>query len=871
MKKAPQKKTTKAVKKAAPVSVRLSKFVTPIRYEITLKPDLEAHVFEGTETIAIELAKPAKEITLHSKDLEILSASITVGKKELSADAISYDEHAETATFHFAEKLPAGKAKLTLIFTGILADTMRGFYKSRYMVDDKERFMAVTQFEATDARRAFPCFDEPAQKAVFDVHLVVPNDRTAISNTLPVATREHGAGFTIVSFAPTPKMSTYLLAFMVGDFEFIEAKTNRGVLVRIATVPGKKEQGRFALDVTVRCLEFYEQYFAIPYPLNTLDMIAIPDFSSLAMENWGAITFREIGLLVDDKNTSTASRQMVALVIAHELAHQWFGNLVTMEWWTHLWLNEGFATYIEHLAVDALFPEYGIWMQFVTAMSGHGLANALKFDALKHTHPVEVEVHHPNEIGEVFDIVSYDKGASIIRMLSEYVGEKAFRDSLRYYLKQHSYKNASTVHLWEAFEKVSKKPVKKMMAVWTGKSGYPLLSVSTDGKKLTLKQKRYYSSVASSKNSKDTTTWPIPLLMATEKGEKSFDLMTKKSTSMPLPKAEWVKFNAHEGSVYRTHDEGALLGSLVAPISTGAMGPADRLGIIRDLFGLAEAGEIDTTTVLEMLSVYKDEKEYAVWVEIISGLRYIANLLHGSDSYEAFRAYARSIVSGIAQHVGWEAKKDESDDQAMLRPLALGAASFYGDLAVTSEALLRFNNRSEKQVHPDVRGVVYVTAAREGKEKEYEELLAMHRAETLHEEKERLLGALGSFRSEKLLSRTLAMIMTEEVRMQDRNRGFASVLVNPAGRTLGWKVLKKNWKNIGEAYGEGNHLLSRLVAVLNRNTTKEAYDDIKTFFKTHSAPAAERAVEQVLENVDSNVRWLKRDEKKISKWLKENK
>ena len=847
-------------------SVRLSAHVLPVHYTIFLHPDLEAHTFRGEETISLLITKSTSEITIHSSELVIASAEITFDKLILSADKITYDEKAETATIHFLKAIPSGKAKLTLAFSGVLKDNMRGFYKSRYMVDGKERFMATTQFEATDARRAFPCFDEPAHKAVFEVKLAMPMDRTAISNTLPTGVVEHESGYKIVSFAPTPKMSTYLLAFIVGDFEAIETKTKSGVLVRVLTVPGKSHQAKFALETTARCLDFYEDYFQIKYPLNTLDMIAIPDFSSLAMENWGAITFREIGLLVDEKNTSTSTKELVAEVIAHELAHQWFGNLVTMEWWTHLWLNEGFASYIPYLALTELFPEWNVWDKFATDT----LATALKLDALEHTHPIEVEVHHPNEIGEIFDAVSYSKGASVIRMLAEYLGADMFRKGLTYYLKKHSYKNASTVHLWEAFEKVSKKPVTKMMAVWTKKSGYPLVSAEESNGKLTLTQKRFFSSAGSAKKTKDTTAWPIPLSLVSPKGEQMLDLMTKKKAVMPMPTGAWLKLNAHEGSLYRVRYGGALLGALAEPVKNMTLSASDRLGIIRDLFSLAEAGEVATTTALDMASLYKNETEYIVWVEVVTGLRVLANLLYGSPAYKPFREYARSIVSGAAGRIGFDAKKGESHDETLLRPVLLGSASFFGDAKVIAEARARFEKRKKNPIDPDLRGMIYATIAREGGEAEYETLLSMYHAETLHEEKNRILGALGLFQNKKLLSRTLAFTMTPDVRMQDRNGAFASVLVNPFGRALGWDYLKKNWDKIGESYGPGNHLLSRLIAVLNRNTTRESLADVKAFFKTHSAPAGERTIEQTLENIDSNVRWLARDLKKIEKWLAEN-
>src|SRR3989338_2407982 len=381
-------------------SVRLSKNIIPVEYDIRLHPDLENFTFEGIETIHLSILQKTRIVTQHSKELEI--ETVKIG--DVFAK-ISYNKKTETATFTFPKNISTGKIKLTLVFKGILNDKMRGFYRSKYAIKGKEYHMATTQFEATDARRAFPCFDEPAQKAIFHVSLIIPKGKTAISNTLPVSVEKHEAGYEVVKFSPTPKMSTYLLAFIIGNFEYIESKTKRGLRVRVFTTPGKKHQAGFALKCAIKTLDFYENYFDIKYPLPILDMIAIPDFASGAMENWGAITYRESALLVDENNSSVSNKQWVALVIAHELAHQWFGNLVTMEWWTHLWLNEGFASYIEYLAVDKLFPHWDIWTQFST----NELGIALRLDALLHTHPIEIPVHHPDEIGEIFDEVSYSK------------------------------------------------------------------------------------------------------------------------------------------------------------------------------------------------------------------------------------------------------------------------------------------------------------------------------------------------------------------------------------------------------------------------------------------------------------------------------
>lgn len=850
------------MKKSIKKNIRLGNVCVPESYKITLKPDLEAHTFSGEETIEIKFTKSTSEITLHSKDLDIISVSIISGKNKIQTKRISYDDKRETATFHFGNKL-SGKQKLHIIWQGILSSNMRGFYKSQYEVNGEKRWMATTQFEATDARRAIPCFDEPTHKAVFHVDLIIPNTKTAISNTLPQTIKEHESGFKIVSFTPTPKMSTYLLAFIVGDFEWIEKKTRSGVLVRVLTVPGKKHQGKFALDVTVKCLEFYEKYFDIPYPLNTLDMIAIPDFSSLAMENWGAITFREIGLLVDEEHTSLSTRERVAEVIAHELAHQWFGNLVTMEWWTHLWLNEGFASYIPYIALTHMFPSWNMWERFATDTQ----AFALSLDALENTHPIEVDVHDPNEIGEIFDAVSYSKGASAIRMLADYIGEKNFRDGLRHYLKKHSYNNAHTIHLWDSFEKVSGLPVKNMMSVWTKSSGYPVLSVAEKNNKFEFSQKRFFSSSISAKKSKDKTLWPIPLGILTPKGIKNLGLIAVKKDSKIIKNEEWYKVNPKDSSLIRVSYSHDLLKLLQKPIRDGRLGSVERLSIIRDLFALNESGLVPVENLLDTLSSYKNETEYIVWVEIISGLRTINNLLSNSKYQRRFGEFSRSLLENIVVMVGWDKKSGDSHSDTLLRPLVLGSASFFGDRNTILTAEKYFANRKKLPIDADLRGVVYGSIARNGGEKEYKILLEMYRSEKLHEEKNRILSALGQFKNKKLLTNTLNLIMSHDVRMQDRNGGFASVLVNSSGRELGWKYIKKNWKKIGESYGDGNHLLSRLIGVLNRNTSMSSYKDIKQFFKTHSAPAAERTILQTLEKIESNHAWLKRDEKNIGAWL----
>lgn len=809
-----------------------------MEYDMQLRPDLNNFTFEGLETITLSVLKPTKVLTLHSKEIEIETARV---KDDFAK--ISYNEKSETATFTFPKNISKGnkgKIKLTIVFKGILNDKMRGFYRSCYNVDGKECHMATTQFEATDARRAFPCFDEPAQKAVFYVSLVVPKGKTAISNTLPVSVSEHEAGYEIIKFSPTPKMSTYLLAFIIGDFEYIESKTKNNVRVRVFTTPGKKHQAKFALDCAVQTLEFYEEYFDIAYPLPVLDMIAIPDFTSGAMENWGAITYRESALLVDEDHSSVGNKQWVALVIAHEIAHQWFGNLVTMEWWTHLWLNEGFASYIEYLAVDKLFPHWDIWTQFST----HELGSALRLDALLHTHPIEIHVHHPDEIGEIFDEVSYAKGASVIRMLADYLGEEDFRDGLRHYLKKHSYKNTETFHLWEAFKKVSKKPVAKMMENWTGKPGYPVIKAQMIKGKINFSQSRFFASPISAKKIKDTTKWKMPLNFKEN------------------------KVNFGEAGFFRTAYSIELLEKLKIPVEQKLLSARDRLGIIRDLFALAEAGTVPTTDALTFLSAYKNEDNYTVWLEIATGIGRIEAILPKDGLRGNLNRLILSLFSPLVEKLGWTKKEGEAHTDALLRSLAISRAGRSGDKKVINEVKNKFTTiQKGGHANPDLRGAIYSIIAKWGGQKEYDTFLKMYKKETLHEEQNRIGIALGDFSDEKLLKLTCEFSFSDNVRKQDTISILSSVGANPVGRDIWLLFIQKNWKTLVSRYGDGGHTLARLVKAISGSAEARHLKSFKKFFTTHEAPGAKRSIQQVLERLEGNVAWLKRDVKKIEKYF----
>lgn len=825
--------------------VRLSPYIKPERYQLMVKPDLDGFTFEGEEIIELRLEKAVNEITLHSKELKIWDVEFQSADFSLQIKNIKYNTKAETVTLSSNKKLPRGLAKISLKFKGVLNDYMRGFYRSRYMHQGKEKHLATTQFEATDARRAFPCFDEPSSKAIFDVTIMVPPGLTAISNTVESSIKEHESGYKMVQFAPTPKMSTYLLAFIVGEFEYLEGYTNRGVKVRVFVTPGKKHQAKFALDCAVKTLDFYESYFAINYPLPLLDMVAIPDFSHGAMENWGAVTYRESALLVDPEHSSASNKQWVALVIAHELAHQWFGNLVTMHWWTDLWLNEGFASYIEYLAVDHLFPKWDIWTQFAYA----DLGIALRLDGLKNTHSIEVEVKHPDEIGEIFDEVSYSKGASVIRMLADYLGEKNFRDGLRHYLKKHAYQNTKTFDLWNAFEQVSKKPVAKIMETWTKKPGYPVLKVTQKPKGLQISQTRYFSSALSKSRAKDKTIWQVPLKVKSGK-LKIQSLMEGKSEILKFNSSAPVKINSGESGFYRVDYPSQMLKQLQPMIKNKSLPAIDRLGIIRDAFALAEAQELPTARALELSLAYENETDYTVWTEISSGINLVHQLIFEESFKRKYEEYARSIFQKEAKRLGFKAHKGEAHTQGLLRSLVLSNYASFGGKEVIEKARKIFKG---KKIPADLRGMVYQVVAENGNRAEYNNFVEKYCKETLNEEKNRLGRALANFSDADLLKKTLDFALSKEVRLQDAPMIIASVFANPLGRKLAFKFLQTNWKELNKRYPPSGHMLGRMLKPLGLMNTQGDYKELKAFFKKRPVLGMRRTLEQILERVESNV------------------
>lgn len=678
----------------------------------------------------------------------------------------------------------------------------------------------------------------------------------------------------ILKFKKTPIMSTYLVAVVIGEFDYVEDKTTDGTAVRVYTPKNKKEQGRFALEVATKVLPYYNKYFGISYPLPKMDLIAIADFSAGAMENWGLVTYRETCLLVDPQNTSTASKQWIALVVGHELAHQWFGNLVTMEWWTHLWLNEGYASFVEFLCVAHLFPEYDIWTQFVTDT----YIKALELDCLKNSHPIEVPVGHPTEIDEIFDDISYNKGASVIRMLHSYIGDEDFRKGMNLYLKRHSYANAETEDLWAALEQTSKKPIGAVMSTWTKQQGFPVIKVQQrqDGndRVLTLAQERF---LADGSIDQEQSLWMIPVSVSTSIAPTEIALSTMlsdKTTEIiikDVPEGSWIKINPGTIGFYRTRYSSEALSLLMPAVENRTLPPLDRLGLLDDLFAMVQAGHASTVDALKFMQAFQHEDNYTVWSSIVSSLGKIAILLGHLDIDDKFKSFGRSLLKDITKRLGWEPKSNETHLDNLLRSLVLGRMAALNDPETIAEAKRRFDLHvtGKSVLAADLRSPVYRAVLSVGDLNTYETMLKLYSQADLHEEKDRILRALGAIRDETLLVKVLDFAMSDQVRAQDTVFAIMSVALNTKGRDLAWEFFKSNWLKLTNRY-EGGFLLSRLVKHTTENFVTEARaTEIQQFFKEHPTPGAERTVQQSIESITLNAAWLARDQTAIENFLRQ--
>ncbi|VAI31870.1 unnamed protein product [Triticum turgidum subsp. durum] len=731
---------------------------------------------------------------------------------------------------------------------------------SKYQYKGKERNMAVTQFESVDARRCFPCWDEPAFKAKFKLTLEVPSELVALSN-MPVGNATFAGPIKTVRYLESPPMSTYLVAIVVGLFEYVEGMTTKGTRVRVYTQIGKSNQGKFALDVGVKSLNLYKDYFDTPYPLPKLDMVAIPDFAAGAMENYGLVTYREVALLFDDKSSSASSRQSVAITVAHELAHQWFGNLVTMEWWTHLWLNEGFATWVSHLAVDSFFPQWNIWTQFLDSTT-----TALRLDSLETSHPIEVEIHHASEVDQIFDAISYDKGASVIRMLQSYLGAERFQKAMASYMKKYAFSNAKTEDLWAVLEKETGEPVKDLMTIWTKQKGYPVINAKIKGNDIEIEQAQFLLD-----GSSGSGMWIVPITSGcgAYDTQKKFLLKLKRDKMVIGSQCGdrkkggnfWTKLNINGTGFYRVKYDDELAAALQNALESKKLSLMDKIGTVDDLYALSIARQQTFASLLRLLYGYRGEADYSVLSHINTVTTSIAKV--SADATPALAGDIKQLLIKIllspAEKLGWDPKKGESHLDVMLRPLLLTALVQLGHGKTINEGVRRFNiftrDRGTSLLPPDTRKAAYLAVMQNvssSNRSGYDALRKIYKESAEGEERLQVLGILSSCRDKGIVLESLNLIFTNEVRNQDAYvllRGIQS-----EAREISWNWLKENWERISRTFS-GSLAANFVKNIVPLFTSNEKAAEISKFFATRTKPGFERTLKQSLETVRISARW----------------
>jgi tricorn protease interacting factor F2/3 len=822
--------------------------VIPINYELVFEPDLKKFIFKGTESILINCKKSTNTIILNCAEIKIKSCHVKVAGKIIKSIP-KINEKKEELEIRLGKKIK-GNTTINLEFEGILNDRLLGFYRSQYKQGGKIKYLATTQFEAADARRAFPCWDEPEAKATFDISIIADNKFTAISN-MPVKSKKKLGGKTLYKFGKTPIVSTYLIYLGVGEFEYLTGKVGK-VQIRVVTTKGNKSKGKFSLELGKKLLTSYEQYFGIKFPLPKLDLIAIPDFAAGAMENWGAITFRETILLYDPKTSSTRTKQFIAEVISHEIAHMWFGNLVTMKWWNDLWLNESFATFMATKFVDKFYPEWDMWNQFVE----DAMNVAMSLDSLKTTHPIDVKVNLTSEIREIFDAISYDKGGCVLRMLEHYVGEPNFQKGLKKYLSDFKYKNAEGQDLWNAIGKASKMPVSSMVNSWLRQPGFPLIEITQDGNNLKLKQKRYLLE-HDKKFSKGL--WSIPVSLGLE-SEISRKLFTKKSMSIKLPK-NTIGFVVNYGrkGFYRVkYDEGILL-DLKMLVDEKRLSAIDRWAIQNDLFSLCISGDESVRNYLDFTDAYYAEDSYLALVNVAHNLASLYFYAFDETFVEEIRGYTINYFRKILFDLGWEPKKSDKHTDALLRAFTISVLGKMNDDDVTDEALKRYSKflKSPNSLSPDLVEPICSIAAWNGNAKTHSQLTKLYKNAKTMEEKLRFLSAMCGFKDAKLLKKSLDYSQTSDVRSQNMQLPIMKVAANPFGDKILWVWLKKNWKNLNKKVGHGNPLFNRIVSSISSIADDSMEKEIKKFFKKNPTPGTERTQTQTLERIRIKSKFLR--------------
>ncbi len=829
---------------------RLPRTVVPSHYDIQIEPDFDTFAFQGRVIVSAEAMEAVGEIVLNSIEIDLDRVEVEAGDGAVQEVALSYDPGRERVTLVLDTPLDPGPVEIRIDYTGAINDNLQGFYRSRYTTaSGEEKVIATTQFEATDARRAFPCWDEPDLKATFAVTLVVPDHMMAVSNSMVVSDEPAGPGRRRVRFAPTMKMSTYLVAFIVGELEATEPVDVDGTPLRIIHTPGKGHLARFALDAGAFALRYFADYYAIPYPGDKLDMIAVPDFAWGAMENLGAVTYRESALLVDPGKATQGELARVADVIAHELAHMWFGDLVTMKWWNGIWLNEAFATFMELKCIDAYRPDWKRWLAFAAARNA-----AMGTDSLASTRPIEYPVGSPEEANEMFDILTYSKGSSVLRMLEVYLGEETFRDGIRQYLAAHSYANTETADLWAALEEVSGEPVGDVMERWIFQGGYPRLKVTPGADGYSVRQEHFRFL------GEGHDQWEVPALYAASSGDGRM-LIGAEAT---VKAHDDFRLNRRGQGFYRVQYEGELRNRIAA--QAPSLPAEERYTVVSDLWANVLAGDVEAGEFIDLAKAFRDEPEPEVWGAIVGGLGEL-NRIVSSDDRPALQAFVRDLVAPAADRMGWTPQDGETDLDRRLRGLLLRTRGVLGhdkDIVPEARAILEAVLAGDA-VDGEVAAAATAIVAAHGGQDEFESFVAAYRQAASPQDEVRYLQAAIAVPEQATAERVLDMLLGGDIRRQDGAWVTARLIGHRITGAESWRRIKARWQEVLDAVPPQSQ--RRILDWLPARSEPDVAADIESWLRDHPLSGGSKYIEQQLELLRVRVGLRQREEGRLGESL----
>lgn len=829
---------------------RLPSGVHPEHYTLALTPDLKAATFTGTESIDVTLDQPSTTITLNAAEIKFLS--VTAGAQ---AAQVSLDPDKEQATFTFAQPL-AGKVTLDIRYTGILNDKLRGFYLSK----TARRNYAVTQFEPTDARRAFPSFDEPALKATFDIALTVDRGDTVISNTNIVSDTPAPDDKHTIKFATTPRMSTYLVAFLVGDFQCTKGSSD-GVPIRACSTPDKVKLTQFAVQAAEYVLHYYDTYFGIKYPMPKLDMVALPDFEAGAMENFGCITYRETDLLIDSKTASIPEKKNVAAVVAHEMAHQWFGDMVTMQWWNNIWLNEGFATWMEHKPVAAWHPEWNIPQD-----QAQELDTTLNYDSQATTRTIRANADTPAQINEMFDGIAYGKAGAVLNMVENYVGEETFRQGVHNYLAAHLYANATAEDFWNAQTATSHLPVDKIMSSFVEQPGVPLLTFTgASASGVPVAQSRFFLTPTAADQT--SQQWTLPVCLKTS-GKSVCTLLHPGEASIPAAAgAPFFYANALAKGYFRTLYTPSQYKAIEASAET-ALTPVERINFIGDRWALVPSGRSSIADYLNLVLALKQDPNAAVLDTALSKIYDIKAKVATGKDLDKLNAAIRSDFGPVYAGLGKPSKHD-SFDRSQIRALLfelLGAASDPAIVAESKQIADRsFGHKRDKNLDPALSDAAVMIAASNGDEAFYDKVLAASKDSSDPGLQSDALQTLARFLDPTLVTRTLDYASSGEVRNQDSWRIFSILLRQRSTRAEAWEYIQKHWDKVHAQFTTNSGV--RVVAAAGSFCTAEGRDQVTSFFASHPVDASARTLAKSIDSINACIQFRATQEPSLRQWL----